>query len=101
MSNRCSFPGITHDRGEVALRLLIAQNAHDVAVLVDSQRRPHRLGSERDFPNGALKPADATDPPFIGPFPPSQHLIGPWQPIRRWEKDHEQTLRRDSAAPGR
>jgi thiosulfate dehydrogenase len=80
--------------------VLSAQDAFDVAAFVDSQPRPHRLGNERDFPNRALKPADATYPPFLGPFPQSQHLTGPWQPIRQWQKDNAQTLRLDSAAPG-
>jgi len=71
------------------------QNAFDVAVLIDRQPRPHRFGNERDFPDRALKPADATYPPFLGPFPPLQHLTGPWQPNR------QQTLPRSPAAPGR
>ena len=80
--------------------VLSAQNAFDVAVRVDSQPRPHRLGNERDFPDRALKPADATYPPFLGPFPPSQHLTGRWQPIRQWQKDNARTLRRDAASLG-
>lgn len=80
--------------------VLSAQDAFDVAVFIDSQPRPHRPGNEKDFPNRALKPADATYPPFLGPFPPSQHLTGPWQPIRQWQKDNAQTLRRTPAAPG-
>jgi thiosulfate dehydrogenase len=79
---------------------LSAQNAFDVATFIDSQLRTHRLGNERDFPDGALKPADATYPPFLGPFPPSQHLTGPSQPIRQWQKDNAQTLQPDLAAPG-
>jgi thiosulfate dehydrogenase len=39
-----------------------AQNAFDVAVRIDSQPRPYRLGNEPDFPDRALKPADATTP---------------------------------------
>jgi thiosulfate dehydrogenase len=80
--------------------VLSVQDAFDVAAFVDSQPRPHRPGNERDFPDRALKPADATYPPFLGPFPPSQHLTGPWQPIRQWQKDNAQTLRRASASPG-
>jgi thiosulfate dehydrogenase len=80
--------------------VLSAQDAFDVAVFVDSHPRPHRLGNERDFPDRALKPADATYPPFLGPFPPLQHLTGPWQPIQQWQKDNAQSLRRNSSAPG-
>jgi thiosulfate dehydrogenase len=79
--------------------VLSAQNAFDVAVRI-SQPRPHRLGNERDSPDRALKPTDATYPPFLGPFPPSQHLTGPWQPIRQWQKDNAESVRHKSAAPG-
>ena len=79
--------------------VLSARDAFDVAVFVDSQQRPHREGNERDFPDRALKPADATYPPFLGPFPPAQHLTGPWQPIQQWQKDNAQSLRSGSASP--
>jgi thiosulfate dehydrogenase len=78
--------------------VLSAQDAFDIAVFIDGQQRPHRAGNERDFPNRALKPADATYPPFLGPFPPLQHLIGPWQPIQQWQKDNANTLRGAAAA---
>jgi thiosulfate dehydrogenase len=80
--------------------VLSAQNAFDVAVRIYSQRPPHRLGNERDSPDRALKPADATYPRFLGPFPPSQHPIGRWQPIRQYQKDNAQTLQHTPAAPG-
>ena len=80
--------------------VLSAQDAFDVAVFIDSQSRPHRMGNERDFSDRALKPADATYPPFLGPFPPSQHLTGPWQPIQQWQKDNAKILRSAPPAPG-
>ncbi len=67
---------------------LSVQDAFDVAVFVNSQDRPRRGGNELDYPDRWLKPADATYPPFLGPFPPSQHLIGPWPPIQQWLKDN-------------
>jgi thiosulfate dehydrogenase len=76
------------------------QDAFDVAVFIDSQKRPHRQGLERDFPDRALKPVDATYPPLLGPFPPDQHLTGPWQPIQQWMKANAATLRSHPAAPG-
>ena len=79
--------------------VLSARDAFDVAVFVDSQQRPHREGNERDFPDRALKPADATYPPFLGPFLPAQHLTGPWQPIQQWQKDNAQSLRSGSTLP--
>jgi thiosulfate dehydrogenase len=81
--------------------MLSAQDAFDVAVFIDNQQRPHHTGTERDFPDRALKPADATYPPFLGPFPPSQHLIGPWEPIQQWQKDNAKTLRGTSPASGK
>jgi thiosulfate dehydrogenase len=79
--------------------VLNAQDAFDVAVFVDSQQRPHRPGNEQDYPDRSLKPADATFPPFLGPFPPSQHLTGPWQPIQQWLKDNANSLRSDLPSP--
>jgi thiosulfate dehydrogenase len=78
---------------------LSLQDAFDVAVFVDSQPRPHRLGNELDYPDRALKPADATYPPFLGPFPPSQHLTGPWQPIQQWLKVNARNLPTDPPTP--
>lgn len=72
---------------------LTEQEAFDVAVFIDSQARPRRPGNELDFPNRALKPADATYPPFLGPFPESQHLTGPWPPIQKWMKENASALR--------
>jgi thiosulfate dehydrogenase len=66
--------------------VLSEQEAFDVAVFIDSQPRPHRAGNEADYPNLALKPADALYPPFVGPFSAEQHRIGPWGPIRDWIK---------------
>ncbi len=79
--------------------LLSAQDAFDVAVYIDSQQRPQRAGNERDFPDRALKPVDATYPPLLGPFPASQHLTGPWQPIQQWMKDNARSLRSELPAP--
>jgi thiosulfate dehydrogenase len=78
---------------------LSVQDAYDVAVFIDSQPRPHRQGLERDFPDRSLKPVDATYPPLLGPFPPSQHLTGPWQPIRQWMKANAPSLRARSPLP--
>jgi thiosulfate dehydrogenase len=79
--------------------VLSVQDAFDVAVFIDGQPRPHRLGNELDFPDRSIKPADATYPPFLGPFPPSQHLTGPWQPIQQWQKDNARTQHSDLPSP--
>lgn len=69
--------------------VLSAQDAYDVAAYVDSQSRPHLAKSDKDYPNKWLKPVDATYPPFLGPFPPEQHLTGPWQPMQAWLKENK------------
>jgi thiosulfate dehydrogenase len=79
--------------------VLSPQDAFDVAVFLESQPRPHRMGNEQDFPDRSLKPVDATYPPFIGPFPPAQHLTGPWQPIQQWMKANAGSLRSDLSTP--
>ena len=68
-------------------------DAFDIAVFIDQQPRPHLAGSEKDYPNRALKPPDATYPPFVGPFPPEQHRVGPWGPIAQWQAAHAASLR--------
>jgi thiosulfate dehydrogenase len=79
--------------------LLSPKDAFDVAAYVDGQPRPHRQGNELDYPNRSLKPVDATYPPFIGPFPPAQHLTGPWQPIQLWIKSNASSLQAAPPAP--
>ena len=79
--------------------VLSVQDAFDVAVFIESQSRPHREGNEKDFPDRALKPVDATYPPLLGPFPPSQHLTGPWPPIQQWMKVNADSLRSELPAP--
>ncbi len=78
---------------------LSIQDAFDVAVFIDSQQRPHRAGIEQDFPDRSLKPVDATYPPFLGPFPASQHQTGPWAPMQQWMKDNARRLRSDLPTP--
>ncbi len=63
---------------------LEANDAYDVVAYVNEQPRPHKSGLEHDYPDPWLKPADAAYPPLLGPFPPSQHELGPWQPIEGW-----------------
>jgi thiosulfate dehydrogenase len=58
----------------------------DVVAFISGQPRPHKPGLEADFPDRARKPVDATYPPFIGPFLPDQHRLGPWPPIQAWMK---------------
>jgi thiosulfate dehydrogenase len=66
--------------------LLSSADAFDVVAYISEQPRPHKSGLEKDFPDRSRKPVDATYPPFIGPFPPEQHRLGPWTPIQAWIK---------------
>jgi thiosulfate dehydrogenase len=75
---------------------LAANDAYDVAAYINEQPRPHKSGLEHDYPDPWLKPADAAYPPLLGPFPPSQHELGPWQPIEAWLR-HNMPDNRDGA----
>jgi thiosulfate dehydrogenase len=73
--------------------VLSVKDAFDVAAYVDGQKRPHLEGTERDFPDRALKPVDATYPPFLGPFAKEQHLVGPFGPMEAWMRANAAELR--------
>jgi thiosulfate dehydrogenase len=64
--------------------VLSVADAFDVAAFINSQPRPHKAGLDADFPNRLRKPVDAPYAPFVGPFPPDQHRLGPWGPIQVW-----------------
>jgi thiosulfate dehydrogenase len=64
--------------------VLSVEDAFDVAAFIESQPRPHRSGLEADFPDRSRKPVDAAYPPYVGPFSPDQHRLGPWPPIQAW-----------------
>jgi thiosulfate dehydrogenase len=66
--------------------VLSAADAFDVIAFVSGQPRPHKAGLEADFPDRSRKPVDAAYPPFVGPFTPEQHRLGPWKPIQAWMK---------------
>ena len=68
--------------------VLSASDAFDVIAYISGQPRPHRSGLEADFPDRSRKPVDAPYPPFVGPFTPDQHRLGPWPPIAAWMKSN-------------
>ena len=47
-----------------------------------SQRRPHKAGLDKDFPNLLEKPADTPYGPYADGFSEQQHKYGPFAPIR-------------------
>jgi thiosulfate dehydrogenase len=65
---------------------LSPSDAFDVVAFIGTHPRPHKAGLETDFPDGSRKPVDAGYPPFVGPFTPDQHRLGPWPPIQAWIK---------------
>ena len=66
--------------------VLSVTDAFDVIAFISGQPRPHKAELEADFPDRTRKPVDAAYPPFIGPFTPDQHRLGPWKPIQVWMK---------------
>jgi thiosulfate dehydrogenase len=72
---------------------LSVADAFDVVAYISGQPRPHKSRLEADFPDRARKPVDATYPPFVGPFTPDQHRLGPWPPIQAWIKANGATAR--------
>jgi thiosulfate dehydrogenase len=73
--------------------VLSDRDAFDVAAYVSARPRPRREGNENDYPDRSLKPVDALYAPLLGPFPPLQHLVGPWAPMRQWMHDNAAQLR--------
>jgi len=61
---------------------LSVEDAWDVAGYVESQKRPHKAGLDKDFPDLLLKPIDASYGPYADEFSERQHKYGPFAPIR-------------------
>lgn len=61
---------------------LSVEDAWDVAAYVVSQPRPHKAGTDKDFPDLLLKPVDAPFGPYADKFSEKQHKYGPFGPIR-------------------
>ncbi|MCK9914108.1 c-type cytochrome [Microbacteriaceae bacterium K1510] len=61
---------------------LSAEDAWDVAGYVVSQPRPHKSGTDKDFPDLLLKPVDAPFGPYADKFSENVHKYGPFAAIR-------------------
>jgi thiosulfate dehydrogenase len=61
---------------------LSAEDAWDVAAYVVSQPRPHKGGTNKDFPDLLLKPVDAPFGPYADKFSEKVHKYGPFAAIR-------------------
>jgi thiosulfate dehydrogenase len=69
--------GTTYDQPALSV-----EEAWDVAVYVESMKRPQKAGLDKDFPIRTEKPADAGYGPYVDGFSEDQHKFGPFQPIR-------------------
>jgi thiosulfate dehydrogenase len=71
-----------------AAPVVSAEDAFDLAVFIGSQPRPHKATLDADYPDRSRKPPDAPYPPYLDPFPPEQHRLGPWAPIKEWLREN-------------
>jgi len=61
--------------------ILSDEEAYDVAGYINQQPRPQKSNLEKDFPNLVKKPVSTPYPPYLDPFPQSQHQMGPYPEI--------------------
>ncbi|EPR44721.1 Di-heme cytochrome c peroxidase [Desulfovibrio sp. X2] len=67
---------------------LSVEEAYDVAAYVNSQARPQMAGLESDWPDKVTKPVDSPYGPYADGFPPAQHRLGPFGPLKAWQAAH-------------
>lgn len=58
------------------------EDAYDVAGFINSAERPQKADLAKDFPNRLQKPVDTPYGPYADDFSPTQHKLGPFDPIR-------------------
>jgi thiosulfate dehydrogenase len=66
--------------------ILSDDEAFDVAAYMNMQERPAMANLEQDYPDRTLKPVDSPYPPYADPFSTEQHRLGPYAPIRDFNK---------------
>ncbi len=66
--------------------VLSDDEAFDVAAYMNAQERPAMENLANDYPDRTLKPVDSPYPPYADPFPVEQHRLGPYSPIRAYNK---------------
>jgi thiosulfate dehydrogenase len=67
--------------------LLTDDEAYDVAGYIVSQKRPEKGRLDKDYPVRLQKPIDTPYGPYADGFPPEQHKLGPFAPIRAKVKE--------------
>lgn len=65
---------------------LTDEEAFDVAGYINSFDRPHKIGTEKDYPDLTLKPVSTSYGPWVDDFSASEHKFGPFQPIMAFYK---------------
>lgn len=65
---------------------LTDEEAYDVAGYINSFDRPHKNGTENDYPDLTLKPVSTSYGPWVDDFSASEHKFGPFQPIMAFYK---------------
>ncbi|MCP5343090.1 MAG: c-type cytochrome [Pseudomonadales bacterium] len=68
---------------------LTDDEAYDVAAYINSKERPQKANLEVDYPDRKNKPVDSPYGPYADPFPPEQHRVGPYGPIREFYRGLE------------
>jgi thiosulfate dehydrogenase len=65
---------------------LTDEEAYDVAGYINSFERPHKNGTENDYPDLTLKPVSTSYGPWVDDFSATEHKFGPFQPIMAYYK---------------
>lgn len=65
---------------------LTDEEAYHVAGYINSFSRPHKLYTEKDYPDKKLKPVSTPYGPWVDEFSPEQHKYGPFPPIMEYYK---------------
>ncbi len=69
------------------------QEAFDVAGYVNSFDRPHKTGTEADYPDRTLKPVSTPYGPWADDFSAEAHKYGPFPPIIAYYKEKYQLVK--------
>ncbi|MEC8831209.1 MAG: c-type cytochrome [Bacteroidota bacterium] len=70
--------------------ILTDEEAYDVAGYINQKARPVKSNREVDFPDLVKKPVSTPYGPYVDPFSPEQHQLGPFQPIMDYYlKEHQ------------
>nr|WP_297787341.1 c-type cytochrome [uncultured Allomuricauda sp.] len=70
--------------------ILTDEEAYDVAGYINQKVRPTKSNREADFPDLVKKPVSTPYGPYVDPFSPEQHQLGPFQPIMDYyQKEHQ------------